>query len=90
MKIQPKTILFATSLNSSLSTYHQVYKIHKHKSAKNISMMNVSSVWLNLASHLVYSVSTRNLPLMITFGNSTMSVGSFVASVYYYKYLYEE
>lgn len=85
MKIVPRNVLLVTSAASSLSTYHQVYKIHKAKNAKHISKVNVMSVWTNMVANLAYAVSIKNTRLICTFGNSAVSLSAFLGSTFYYS-----
>jgi len=78
-----KNLLFLTSIFSSTSTYHQVKKLHTQGNAKNISVLNVSSVWTNMLANFVYAVSIKDKRLMLTFGNSLLSVSTFLGSVLY-------
>ena len=83
--IAPKNVLLCTSVASSLSTYHQVHKIRKKKCSKNISTINVASVWTNMGANLVYALSLNNKRLIFTFGNSFVSLSWFLANTIYYK-----
>ena len=83
--MHPKNILLMTSAASSLSTYHQVHKIRKLKSSKNISIVNVASVWTNITANLAYAMSIGNKRLMLSFGNSFVSLSWFLANTLYYK-----
>ena len=85
MIIHPKHMLLGTSIASSLSTYHQVHKIRKQKSSKNISIANVASVWTNISANFVYATSIKNKRLMLTFGNSFISLSWFLANALVYK-----
>lgn len=78
-----KNLLILTSLFSSTSTYHQVKKIHTQGNARNISVLNVSSVWVNMFANFMYAVSIKEKRLMLTFGNSLISVSTFLGSVMY-------
>lgn len=73
-----KWIVFISSLCSSLSTYHQVYVIYKGRTSENISLTNISCVWFNMLTHLVYSSLIKEIPLIITFTNSFVSMSTFV------------
>ena len=83
--VKPKHVLIGTSVMSSLSTYHQVHKIRTQKCAKNISILNVSTVWTNMMVNFVYATNINNKRLMLTFGNSTLSLSWFLANTLYYK-----
>ena len=85
---QFKYIIFITSLGSSFSTYHQVYLICYNKSAKNISLINISFVFTNMVSHLIYSFMINDINIIVTFANSTLSVFCFLFSIIYYRYIY--
>jgi uncharacterized protein with PQ loop repeat len=82
--ITPQRCLIATSIFSSLSTYHQVHKIRKRKCSKHISLPNVSAVWLNMTTNLIYAISIHNTRLMFTFGNSFISLSTLLGHVLYY------
>lgn len=82
-----RNVLILTSIVSSTSTYHQVRKIHKQRNAKNISVLNVSSVWTNMCANLIYAYSIKDIRLMVTFGNSLLSVSTFLGSVMYFNYI---
>ncbi len=77
--------ILTTSLLASLSTYHQIYTIIKNKSSKDISFIHVSSVFLNMISHLIYGIELHNQTLTITFGNGVAATGLLIVAGVYFK-----
>ena len=73
--------LLFTNIISTLGTYHQVFKIHKAREAKNISKFNIGSVWTNISANLIYATTLKNSLLMFTFGNSWIAMSLLLGSV---------
>lgn len=67
--------ILTTSLCASLSTYHQIFRIIKNKSSKDLSFIHITAVFLNMISHLIYGINLQNQTLSITFGNGAAATG---------------
>lgn len=80
-----KNTLLCTGFIGSASTYHQVHKIYKNKSAKNISKFNIGTVWVNTGANLAYALSIKDVRLITTFGNSFVSLSTLFATTMYYS-----
>jgi len=87
--IPMKLFMTTTSICASLSTYHQVYKIKKRKNAHHISLVNMSAVWINAGANLLYAISIKEPRLMMTFGNSFISLSTLICHTLYYRYTIE-
>lgn len=84
IRITPQRCLVATSLMSSMSSYHQVHKIRVRKSAAHISLVNIGAVWLNMTANLAYAFTIKNPRLIFTFSNSFVSLSTLLANAIYY------
>ncbi len=78
-------IILTTSILASLSTYHQVYRVKKNESSKDISFPHIISVFANMISHLVYSTHIGNNMLTFTFGNGVAATFILIAISLYYR-----
>ena len=85
--ITPQRCLVATSIMSSMSTYHQVHKIRRAKCSKHISLVNIGAVWLNMSANLAYALTIRNPRLIFTFSNSFVSLSTLLSTTVYYKHI---
>ncbi len=80
-------VILSTSILASLSTYHQVYRVIKNKSSKDISFPHVICVFANMVSHMIYSLFIHNTMLSVTFANGvTASFVLILSSIYYHYY----
>ena len=77
--------LVLINLLSNLGTYHQILKIHRRRSVEDISLVNIGCVWTNVSANLLYARSISNKRLMLTFGNTWLSVSGLLASILYFK-----
>ena len=66
-------LILITSFAASLSTYHQIFRVYKNQSSKDISFIHVTSVFFNMITHLCYAVDISNQNLVITFANGTVA-----------------
>lgn len=60
---------------TSLSTFFQVYRIFKRKSAKDISILAYSFVLVNILIWISYGIEIKNIPIIASNGVALISNG---------------
>jgi len=68
----------------SLANYPQAYKIYKTKSSKDISLLTYIILVIGGLIWLLYDISIRNFPIIITYSFGTFS--SFLVLIGIFKY----
>jgi MtN3 and saliva related transmembrane protein len=68
----------------SLANYPQAYKIYKTKSSKDISLLTYIILVIGGLIWLLYGISIRNFPIIITYSFGTFS--SFLVLIGIFKY----
>jgi len=67
--------ILSSSILASVSTYHQIYRVIKNRSSKDISFFHVMCVFYNMITHLIYAIHLQQNMLQITFGNGVAATG---------------
>ena len=69
---------------SGLANVPQAHKIFKRKSAKDISIITYSIVFMGVIIWLLYGIELKNFPLIITNTLATITVGAVVVGWFLY------
>jgi MtN3 and saliva related transmembrane protein len=70
---------------SGIANFPQAYKIFKRKSAKDISILTYSFLFLGALIWIFYGVEINNLPIILTNILGAINLGLVILGWYFYK-----
>jgi len=78
------TIATFFGIASSIANAPQVYKIFKRKSAKDISILTYSFLFLGAVAWIIYGIELKNAPLIITNVLGGLNLAAVVIGWFFY------
>jgi MtN3 and saliva related transmembrane protein len=70
---------------SGIANFPQAYKIFKRKSAKDISILTYSFLFLGALIWIFYGIEIANLPIIITNILGAINIGLVIIGWYFYR-----